>query len=365
MANKVAVKTDKVTALVTELKGSYESGMPTHAVKEAFSRALMTQFRKIPKLMNCSRQSIGSAVVTAAQLGLNLGINGAAWLIPFGQECTLIIGYQGLVDLCYRSDKVESVRAEIVYENDEFEHEEGLNPILRHKKTLTGNRGKFIATYAIANLKDSSTPVYVVLTKEDVMAVKKSSKAAKSSDSPWNGPFESEMWKKTAIKRLSKVLPKSTELNRALQYEQDFEAKEVRCAKPAEVVSISDVMSGEAVQEPDTRVAEDTTTPTQKDTQQSGGNLFPDEPSGSGEEKESAQQDTQPSTDDSPEKDGCLSVDQQNEIESMVKDAKVHHKTLMSYLQKSLNVHSGKLIDVPAGCYQVLKMWIPAQAKGE
>ena len=51
------------------------------------------------------------------------------------------------------------------------------------------------------------------------MTVKNASPAGKKDDSPWNGKFEYEMWKKTAIRRLTKLLPKTTELARVLEFE--------------------------------------------------------------------------------------------------------------------------------------------------
>ena len=225
MSNAIAKKQDAVTAIVSNLESGVSSALPTHMTKEHFMRALQTELRKSAKLRACTRESIGSAVITSAQLGLTLGVNGAAWLIPFGTECTLIIGFQGLVDLCYRSGQVESISADVVCENDEFSYEQGLDPKLKHIPNLRGSRGEAYAVWAAARIKGSSKPVYVVLNKEEVMTVKSSSAGAKKSDSPWNGKFENEMWKKTAIRRLCKLLPKSVELSHALEFENQQEER--------------------------------------------------------------------------------------------------------------------------------------------
>ena len=224
MANSVAVQ-DKAGALVRNLEASFATALPNHVTKEHFARALLTQIKRTPKLMQCTSDSIGASVVTCAQLGLMLGVNGAAWLIPFENkkkhifECVLMIGYQGMIDLCYRTDRLESISADVVCANDHFEYEQGLDQKLVHRPCLTGPRGKAYAVYAIANIKGSSRPVYVVMNEEEVLVVKAASPGARKSDSPWNGNFEYEMWKKTAIRRLTKLLPKSVELNRALEFE--------------------------------------------------------------------------------------------------------------------------------------------------
>jgi len=225
MANEVAVKQDKATNLVAKLEQSFTSALPSHVAKEQFSRALLTEFRRTPGLLECDSQTLGSGVLTCAQLGLMIGVNGQAWLVPFnnrkrgGKEAVLFIGFQGMVDLCYRSDRVESIFADVVCENDEFEFVQGLDQKLRHVPNLRGDRGKPYAVYATACIKGSTRPVYVILNQDEVMAVKKASPGARSSDSPWNGEFEAEMWKKTAIRRLTKFLPKSVELANALEFE--------------------------------------------------------------------------------------------------------------------------------------------------
>ena len=54
---------------------------------------------------------------------LNLVLGGAqkhAWLIPYGQECTFQIGYQGILELARRSREFKSIEAVIVHEGDAF-----------------------------------------------------------------------------------------------------------------------------------------------------------------------------------------------------------------------------------------------------
>ena len=223
MTNEI-VKRDKPAQLVKMLERSFASALPTHVTKEHFARALLTEFRRVPKLAQCTQSSLGAGVLTFAQLGLMIGVNGAGWLIPFKNksddlEATVVIGYQGLIDLCYRSGMVESIFADVVYANDDFTYEQGLEQKLRHVPKLDGSRGEPYCAYAIARIKDSNTPVFVVLSKDEIENVKRSSPGAKSSQSPWQGDFEGEMWKKTAIRRLAKLLPKSIELHNALDIE--------------------------------------------------------------------------------------------------------------------------------------------------
>jgi len=231
--------------MVKALELSYKSALPAHVTMEHFSRALLTEFRRTPALMECTRESVGAGVLMFAQLGLMIGVNGAGWLIPFNnsrrgcKEAVAVIGYQGLIDLCYRSDRVESVCADVVCENDVFDYEQGLDQKLRHKPNLRGKRGEPYAVYAIANIKGSTRPVYVVLNADEVATVKKASPGSRKNDSPWNGDFESEMWKKTAIRRLCKYLPKSVDLAAAL----DFENRQAEEMKEVEATAVDDPLS--------------------------------------------------------------------------------------------------------------------------
>lgn len=217
-------RSDQAYELAEKLKGSVGMALPAHITKEQFSRAFLTALRKTPALVKCDQNSISTAVVTAAQLGLMIDVNGACWLIPYGSECKLVIGYQGLIDLCYRSGLVNSVFADVVCENDKFTYRQGLEQHLDHTPNLHGDRGKPYAVYAIANVKGSDRPVFVVMNSAEVEEVKKSSAAAKSRSSPWY-TWPNEMWKKTALKRLAKMLPKSVELANAFDFEDKQEER--------------------------------------------------------------------------------------------------------------------------------------------
>ena len=56
-------------------------------------------------------------------------VTGQAYVLPYKGIAQFQLGYQGLVTLFYRSG-AKSIRAEIVYENDFFEYENG---VIKHK----------------------------------------------------------------------------------------------------------------------------------------------------------------------------------------------------------------------------------------
>jgi recombination protein RecT len=205
----------RVVDLLEKMKPQLALCLPKHMSADRVCRIALTEFRKTPLLMECEPMSFIAAVMVASQLGLEIGILGSAYLVPFRNmkkgivECNFIAGYRGLIDLARRSGNIISISAEIVYENDFFEYEKGLNEKLIHKPVLTV-KGKMIAVYAVAKLKDGGAQ-FVVLSKEEIDGVKAK---AKAQYGPWVSDFEA-MAQKTAVRRLFKWLPSSVEMQKA------------------------------------------------------------------------------------------------------------------------------------------------------
>ena len=196
------------------------AALPNVGVKpETFVRWCVTAIRRQPALLNTNRNSLLGAMVQAAQLGLDpSGATGQAYLVPFGKECTFIVGYRGFVTLAYRSGQIASIDAKVVHDGDQFSYAYGLDPKLVHVPS-NGERGALTHAYAIAKIKGGET-VFVVLTAADIARIKASSASARSNSSPRVTHPES-MWQKSAIRQLSKLLPLSTEAMAAVGRDED------------------------------------------------------------------------------------------------------------------------------------------------
>jgi recombination protein RecT len=191
-----------------------QSALPPHIKVEKFQRVVISAIQQNAQLLECNRKSLFAASMTAAQLGLYTdGFLGEAYLVPYKKNVQFQPGYRGIVKLARQSGELANISCHVVYENDYFDYELGDNESITHRPTL-GERGAMQYVYAIAKFKDDAVQ-RVVLTKQDVMKIKKSSQAADSKYSPWH-TFEEEMWKKTAIKRLCKMLPLNTDLQNAI-----------------------------------------------------------------------------------------------------------------------------------------------------
>lgn len=195
------------------LKPEIAKALPKHLDEERMTRIALTALRTTPKLNECTLPSFLGSVLTLAQLGLEPNTpNGHAYLIPRKikgvMTCTTMIGYEGLLDLVYRSGKVALVYAHVVRDGDVFDYDYGLNRNLIHKP-LT-DEGEMTHVYAVAELK-SGHKAFVVLTRDQVLKRKASAQGAGSPSSPWNTHPEA-MWRKTAVRELTKYLPRSSDV---------------------------------------------------------------------------------------------------------------------------------------------------------
>lgn len=202
---------------------NYYAGNKEDAMR--FMTAAIEYVRRVPKLLEVDKTSLMIAMVQSAQFRfMPSGVMGEAYIIPYKKEAKFQIGYQGIISLLWRTGQIKSIKALIVYDNEKFEYSEGLETTLIHVPTKFGEKkGEPIGVYAVAHTTNGGR-MFKVMSKEDVMGIKAMSKAKDEPFSPWNGNDpEKWMWKKTCLIQLSKFLPKSQELQQAI--EKDYEGE--------------------------------------------------------------------------------------------------------------------------------------------
>jgi recombination protein RecT len=213
--NKSIAKSSKPMQIKDYIK-SYEKeiakALPSVITAERFSRIATTAVTQNPALATCTPQSFIGAMLTAAQLGLEPNTPlGQAYLIPYGSNCSFQLGYRGLIELAHRSGDIKSIEAHVVYANDDFDFEFGLDPKLKHKPAK-GNRGDVTWVYAVYHTKDEGYG-FEVMSVDDINRHR--AKYSKAKNSPWDTAWD-EMAKKTVIKRVLKYAPLKTEFARAV-----------------------------------------------------------------------------------------------------------------------------------------------------
>lgn len=224
------------TVLSPGFKKQLATALPKHLTADRMARIALTEIRKNPALLKTQPESFMGAVMQAAQLGIELGSAlGHAYLVPYGNQCTFILGYRGMIDLARRSGQVLSLNAYVVREGDDFSYQLGLHPDIHHIPSPEANRIKQPVTfvYAVANLQGGGYQ-FEVMSRAEVEAVKAKAK----SKNVWNSYFD-EMAKKTVIRRLFKYLPVSIEALQAAALDAKREAGEE--IKAEDVIDINNV----------------------------------------------------------------------------------------------------------------------------
>lgn len=205
---------------ILAMKDSLSAGLMSSAEAEKFLSIAANHIDGKQKLLECNRPSLFAEITKAAQLKLYLDGQEAS-LVPFKGTVKLLVGYKGLLKLVRNSGELASINAGVVYEKDQFDFfvdEKGEHIV--HRPTWGKDRGKPVHTYCIARMKNSDEPYVEIMTEEEVQSCRKQSRAG--DESPWNGPFADEMRKKTAIRRISKRLPMSTDFQMAINADDEF-----------------------------------------------------------------------------------------------------------------------------------------------
>lgn len=239
-----------VFEFIEGMKGQIARALPKHLNADRLARIMLTEVRRTPLLARCTPDSFGGAIMTCAQLGLEPGVTGEAYLLPFRNsrkncyEVQLIVGYQGMAKLFWQSPLARSLDAQAVYAKDDFEYAYGLDPVLTHKPSLGEDRGPAVAYYAVARMSNGGS-AFIVMSPGDIEKIRTRSQA--KDDGPWKTDYDA-MAKKTCLRQLFKLLPRSPELSRALAADES-----VRTDMSEDALDITpdypDAISGEVEQE--------------------------------------------------------------------------------------------------------------------
>lgn len=202
-----------------EMMAQLKMALPRHVTPERLARIVLTQIRQTPKLLECTRESLLGAVMQCAQLGLEPGTLGQAWIIPYGKEATFVAGYRGLAQLAWRSSQIASIQARAVFEGDVFAFDYGEDKIT-HKPGSETDPALLTHVYAVIHTTNGGR-LWDVMSREEVERIRKRSRAGSSG--PWQTDY-AEMAKKTIMRRLFKIAPCSAELQQALALDEAADA---------------------------------------------------------------------------------------------------------------------------------------------
>lgn len=252
-------------ALLESRKNEIAAALPKHITPDRVIRLALTEFSKNPGLRECTQQSIYAGIIQASQLGLEIGVLGQAYLVPYNnkvkkkgggdewrKEAQFIPGYKGLISLARRSGEVTSIETHIVYENDRFDLTLGIESKVEHKPFLDGDRGKPKIVYGVAHFKDGGYH-FEWMSVADVNKIRSRSKS--KDNGPWVTDFD-QMMRKTLIRRMANYLPMSIEFAAALQVDEAASAGKAAAIEgdfsvvTHEADEVVDQQTGEITQQP-------------------------------------------------------------------------------------------------------------------
>jgi recombination protein RecT len=231
--------------------GEIKTALPAHISPERFIRVVITAAQINPEILACDRQSLWNACMRAANDGLLPdGVEGA--IVPFKSKATWIAMYGGLLKKFRNSGEFKWVTAGLVYENDEYDHwidETGEH--FKHRPADDNTGKKIRRVYALATTKEGGSFI-ADMSVSEVDKRRKMSRAQRE-DAPWK-VWPEEMMKKTALRQLSKLLPKSSDLDSLMRRDEEAlygmesveERRQTIAARPADTAFMLDAFGAEA-----------------------------------------------------------------------------------------------------------------------
>lgn len=231
----VAVIKQNLSVMAPEFKAA----LPAHVTVEKFTRVAQTAILSNPDLMRADRASLFGSITKLAQDGL-LPDGREAALVMFGQKVQAMPMIAGVLKKIRQSGEVSKISAQVVYENDHFVVAYGFDEDVTHNPPpLDKPRGKPIGAYATAVLKDGSR-LLEVMSFEEIEKVRSVSRSGKGG--PW-AQWWGEMARKTVMRRLSKRLPMSSDLEEEVFARDETMAGDFRPtlieSRPQEVAPVS------------------------------------------------------------------------------------------------------------------------------
>jgi recombination protein RecT len=216
MSTQLTTVIDQVRTQLTAMTPQFKAALPTHVSPGRFVRVLMTAIQTTPSLLSADRRTLFAAATKAAQQGL-LADGREGVIVTFKDQAQWMPMTAGIMKLVRNSGEISTWSVQAVYENDSFDFCLGDEEHITHKPALA-NRGKLIAVYSIVTMKDGEKS-REVMSVEDVNAIRARSRSGNSG--PWVSDF-AEMAKKTVVRRHSKRLPLSTDIDGAIRDDDEL-----------------------------------------------------------------------------------------------------------------------------------------------
>lgn len=216
--NALVNRTDNPVAafsnFMDRLKPQLSLALPKHMTADRMARLALTAFSTSPKLQECDPKTIAASIMTAGQLGLEPGVNGAGFLVPYGRTCTFVPGWKGLVDLVSRSGR-GTVYTGVIFSDQEYTYTDGARrDLVIHNETDLDAPEDITHAFAIGWVKDAAMPII------ELWGVEKIKKHRDKYNKVGKAHYSFRDWemycRKVPLLQVLKYMPASIELSNAI-----------------------------------------------------------------------------------------------------------------------------------------------------
>lgn len=221
-AVRTADSLSEVEAFFKKNADQLRMALPKHLNSDRITRLALTSLSQNPDLRKCTLRSVFGEVIKASQLGLEIGVLGQGYLVPYFNthkgvhEAQFVPGWRGLVDLVARAGRA-SAWTGAVFEGDEFDYALGDKPFISHKPQGEDDPNKITHVYAVGRANGSEWPIIEVWP---IVRVRKHRDKHNKVGQKHYSHKNWEMYaRKVPLLQVLKYLPMSVELANALNAE--------------------------------------------------------------------------------------------------------------------------------------------------
>lgn len=198
---------DSVLNKISEMTNSQQLALPENYSAANAIKSAWLMIQEDAKALACTKESIANTFLDMVIQGLTPAKK-QCYFVPYSNKLTLQRSYMGTVAVTKRIEGVVDVRAEVIYDGDEFEYEidveNQVKKVTKHKQSF-GNIdiSKIKGAYAVVIRDDGQPNTTEIMTKEQIKTAW--GQGAMKGNSPAHKNFTEEMSKKTVINRTCKL----------------------------------------------------------------------------------------------------------------------------------------------------------------
>lgn len=176
---------------------------------EAFRTVALNAFVTTPDIVTCKPDTLQKALLRCVQAGLMPDAREAV-IVPFANDATLIEMVDGMLKIARQATPGLTRQNLVVYDDDYWEYEEGLDPRLVHRPSAAADRSdeRIIAAYAICRAPNWAGAEWEWMWRSDIDRVKNRAPSGNKGGSPWGKDYPS-MCRKVVLKKLLTRLPRT------------------------------------------------------------------------------------------------------------------------------------------------------------